>query len=139
MLRFHNTLTGRLEEFRPIREGEVGMYFCGPTVWNLAHVGNFRSNVFVDVLRRFLYDIAGAERSWNTGITRTGAKPNESTVQASAKSKGGAALLAWDPVNQREAWRVKYERAGNGSGGRAGSERALCIGEAEGGDHQPAE
>ncbi|HEY9284346.1 MAG TPA: cysteine--tRNA ligase [Pyrinomonadaceae bacterium] len=54
MLRFHNTLTGRLEEFRPIREGEVGMYFCGPTVWNLAHVGNFRSNVFVDVLRRFL-------------------------------------------------------------------------------------
>ena len=54
MLRFHNTLTGRLEEFRPIRAGEVGMYFCGPTVWNLAHVGNFRSNVFVDVLRRFL-------------------------------------------------------------------------------------
>jgi cysteinyl-tRNA synthetase len=54
MLRFHNTLTNRLEEFRPIREGEVGMYFCGPTVWNLAHVGNFRSNVFVDVLRRFL-------------------------------------------------------------------------------------
>jgi cysteinyl-tRNA synthetase len=54
MLRFHNTLTNRLEEFRPLREGEVGMYFCGPTVWNLAHVGNFRSNVFVDVLRRFL-------------------------------------------------------------------------------------
>jgi alcohol dehydrogenase (cytochrome c)/quinohemoprotein ethanol dehydrogenase len=54
------------------------------------------------------------ERSWNTGITRTGAKPNEGTVSASAKSTGGAALLAWDPVNQREAWRVKYERAGNG-------------------------
>jgi quinohemoprotein ethanol dehydrogenase len=54
------------------------------------------------------------ERSWNTGIARTPAKPNESTVQASAKSTGGAALLAWDPVNQREAWRVKYERAGNG-------------------------
>ena len=54
MLKFHNTLTGQLEEFRPMREGEVGMYYCGPTVWNLAHVGNLRSAVFVDVLRRHL-------------------------------------------------------------------------------------
>ncbi|HVG29607.1 MAG TPA: cysteine--tRNA ligase [Pyrinomonadaceae bacterium] len=54
MLRFQNTLTGRLEEFRPIAEGEVKMYACGPTVWNLAHIGNFRTNVYVDVLRRYL-------------------------------------------------------------------------------------
>ncbi|MFN2482417.1 MAG: class I tRNA ligase family protein, partial [Pyrinomonadaceae bacterium] len=54
MLKFQNTLTGRLEEFRPITEGEVRMYYCGPTVWNLAHVGNLRSNIFVDVLRRYL-------------------------------------------------------------------------------------
>ncbi len=54
MLKFHNTLTGRLEEFRPMREDEVGMYYCGPTVWNLPHVGNLRSAVFVDVLRRHL-------------------------------------------------------------------------------------
>jgi cysteinyl-tRNA synthetase len=54
MLRFQNTLTGKLEEFRPIEEGAVRMYACGPTVWNLAHVGNFRTNVFVDVLRRYL-------------------------------------------------------------------------------------
>jgi cysteinyl-tRNA synthetase len=54
MLRFQNTLTGRLEEFQPIEEGAVRMYACGPTVWNLAHVGNFRTNVYVDVLRRYL-------------------------------------------------------------------------------------
>ena len=54
MLKFHNTLSGQLEEFRPINEGEVRMYFCGPTVWDYAHVGNFRSNIFVDVLRRYL-------------------------------------------------------------------------------------
>jgi len=54
------------------------------------------------------------DRSWNTGITRTPATPNKDTVAASAKSTGGAALIAWDPINQREAWRVKYERAGNG-------------------------
>jgi cysteinyl-tRNA synthetase len=54
MLKFQNTLTGQLEEFRPLREGEVRMYNCGPTVWDFAHIGNFRTSVFVDVLRRYL-------------------------------------------------------------------------------------
>jgi cysteinyl-tRNA synthetase len=54
MLRFHNTLTGKLEEFRPLREGEVGMYFCGPTVYSYAQIGNFRSMIVADILRRYL-------------------------------------------------------------------------------------
>ncbi|HEX8423838.1 MAG TPA: cysteine--tRNA ligase [Pyrinomonadaceae bacterium] len=54
MLKFQNTLTGQLEEFRPLREGEVRMYNCGPTVWDFAHIGNFRTSVFVDILRRYL-------------------------------------------------------------------------------------
>ena len=54
MLRFRNTLTGRVEEFRPMREGEVGFYYCGPTVWNYGHIGNFRSAVAADILRRYL-------------------------------------------------------------------------------------
>ncbi|HET6852647.1 MAG TPA: cysteine--tRNA ligase [Pyrinomonadaceae bacterium] len=54
MLRFRNTLTGRVEEFRPMRDGEVGFYYCGPTVWNYGHIGNFRSAVAADVLRRYL-------------------------------------------------------------------------------------
>jgi cysteinyl-tRNA synthetase len=54
MLRFFNTLTRQLEEFRPIEEGKVRMYLCGPTVWNFAHIGNFRTFVFGDVLRRYL-------------------------------------------------------------------------------------
>jgi cysteinyl-tRNA synthetase len=54
MLRFHNTLTGRQEEFRPLVEGEVRMYYCGPTVWDYGHIGNFRSNIFADLLRRYL-------------------------------------------------------------------------------------
>ena len=54
MLKFQNTLTGQLEEFRPLREGEVTMYNCGPTVWDFAHIGNFRTSVFVDILRRYL-------------------------------------------------------------------------------------
>jgi cysteinyl-tRNA synthetase len=54
MLKFQNTLTGQLEEFRPLREGEVRMYNCGPTVWDFAHIGNFRTSIFVDILRRYL-------------------------------------------------------------------------------------
>src|SRR5688572_21532033 len=54
MLRFFNTLTRQLEEFRPIEDGKVRMYLCGPTVWNFAHIGNFRTFVFGDILRRYL-------------------------------------------------------------------------------------
>ena len=54
MLRFRNTLTGSVDEFRPMREGEVGFYYCGPTVWNYGHIGNFRSAVAADILRRYL-------------------------------------------------------------------------------------
>ena len=54
MLKFRNTLTGRVEEFRPIKEGEVRMYYCGPTVWNYGHIGNFRSALAADIVRRYL-------------------------------------------------------------------------------------
>ena len=54
MLRFFNTLSRQVEEFQPIETGKVGMYICGPTVWNFAHIGNFRTFIFGDVLRRYL-------------------------------------------------------------------------------------
>lgn len=51
----HNTLTNRLEPLQPLHPGEVRMYTCGPTVYDFAHIGNFRTFVFQDVLRRFLH------------------------------------------------------------------------------------
>lgn len=60
---FHvlNTLSRQLEKFEPIESGKVGMYTCGPTVYNYAHIGNFRAYVFEDLLRRYLsfcgYDV----------------------------------------------------------------------------------
>jgi cysteinyl-tRNA synthetase len=54
MLRLYNTLTRVKEEFTPIHPGEVRMYTCGPTVYDYAHIGNFRTFVFEDVLRRYL-------------------------------------------------------------------------------------
>jgi len=54
MIRFFNTLTDGKEEFESLRPGEVRMYTCGPTVYNYAHIGNFRAYVFEDLLRRWL-------------------------------------------------------------------------------------
>ena len=53
-LRFSNTLTQQTEEFIPVRDNTVRMYTCGPTVYSYAHIGNFRSFTFYDVLRRWL-------------------------------------------------------------------------------------
>ena len=53
-LQLFNTLSGKLEEFQPAEKNEVRMYSCGPTVYDYGHIGNFRTFVFVDVLRRFL-------------------------------------------------------------------------------------
>jgi len=53
-IRFHNTLTRQTEVFRPIEEGHVRMYTCGPTVYNFVHIGNLRTFLFEDVLRRTL-------------------------------------------------------------------------------------
>jgi len=51
---FQNTMTGQKEAFVPLRAGEVSIYACGPTVYDYAHIGNFRTFVFQDILRRFL-------------------------------------------------------------------------------------
>ncbi len=53
-LRLFNTLTRQVEEFAPLAPPRVTLYTCGPTVWNYAHIGNFRTFVFEDVLRRYL-------------------------------------------------------------------------------------
>jgi cysteinyl-tRNA synthetase len=54
MFRIHNTLSGQVEEFQPLVAGEAKFYYCGPTVWDYGHIGNFRSAIAADVMRRYL-------------------------------------------------------------------------------------
>jgi cysteinyl-tRNA synthetase len=54
MIRFHDTLEGKPKDFQPLDPPEVTLYTCGPTVYHYAHIGNFRTFVFEDLLRRFL-------------------------------------------------------------------------------------
>ena len=53
-LHLYNTLSGEAEDFQPLQDNEVRMYSCGPTVYDYGHIGNFRTFIAVDILRRFL-------------------------------------------------------------------------------------
>jgi cysteinyl-tRNA synthetase len=67
---FYNSLTRKKEEFNPIKKDGVGLYTCGPTVYNYAHIGNLRSYVFADLLVRTLrYNYGEKNVNWVINIT----------------------------------------------------------------------
>ncbi len=53
-IKIYNTLTRKIEDFKPIKEGEVSMYNCGPTVYDTPHIGNYRTLIMADIVRRVL-------------------------------------------------------------------------------------
>jgi cysteinyl-tRNA synthetase len=67
-LKLHNTLTGTKDVFEPLRPGHAGMYTCGPTVWNYAHVGNLRAFLVYDLIRRHL-QVSGIDVTHVLNIT----------------------------------------------------------------------
>lgn len=70
-IRLYNSLTNQEEDFVPLEPGKVSMYSCGPTVYDFAHIGNFRSFLFGDLLRRVL-ELAGNEVHHVMNITDVG-------------------------------------------------------------------
>ena len=52
-MKIYNTMTRKKEEFKPIQEGQVKMYVCGPTVYNFFHIGNGRTFIVFDTVRRY--------------------------------------------------------------------------------------
>lgn len=91
-LHLYNTLTRRKEEFVPLEPGRVGMYTCGPTVYNYAHIGNLRSYIFADLLRRAL-EYASLEVQQVVNVTDVGhltsdADVGEDKMEREAREKG---------------------------------------------------
>ena len=70
-IRLFNTQSRTVELFKPIEAGEVGLYTCGPTVYHYAHIGNLRTYVFEDVLRR-LFEASGYRVNHVMNITDVG-------------------------------------------------------------------
>ena len=67
-LRIYNSLSNKIEDFKPINEGKVTMYVCGPTVYNKIHIGNARPVVFYDMLKNYL-EFIGYEVTYASNIT----------------------------------------------------------------------
>lgn len=88
-LSLHNTLGRKLQEFVPLKPGVVGMYCCGPTVYHYAHIGNLRTYVNEDFLRRIL-EYAGYEVNHVVNITDVGHLTSDSDDGDDKMEKGAA-------------------------------------------------
>ncbi len=81
MLKLHNTLAKSKQEFKPLNKGKVSMYTCGPTVYDYIHIGNLRSFVTADILRRYL-EYLGYEVRHIKNITDVGHLTADDVAQA---------------------------------------------------------
>ena len=91
MLNLYNTLSRKKEEFEPIDGKKVTMYSCGPTVYSYAHIGNMRTYIFMDLLRRVLkydgYKIKGVMNITDVGHLQSDADEGEDKMEKAAKKE----------------------------------------------------
>ncbi len=96
-LQIYNTLTRQTEEFKPIKKGKVGLYSCGPTVYNYAHIGNLRTYVFEDILKRVLeynkYKVKHIMNITDVGHLTDDADQGEDKMEKGSAREGKS---AWD-------------------------------------------
>ena len=85
-IRFYNSLTRKTEVFEPLTPGKVTLYSCGPTVYDFAHIGNFRSFLFSDLIRRFL-EVAGYEVDQVMNITDVGHMTEDDVADGSGEDR----------------------------------------------------
>ncbi|NQU83759.1 MAG: class I tRNA ligase family protein, partial [Parcubacteria group bacterium] len=89
MLKLYNSLTRKKENFKPLKKGVVSMYNCGPTVYDFAHIGNLRSFLFADLLRRYLkyseYKVKQVMNITDVGHMLEDADEGEDKIEQAAK------------------------------------------------------
>ncbi len=114
MLKLYNTLTRKKEEFKPMKGKLIGMYTCGPTVYDFAHIGNFRAYVVADLLQRYL-KYKGFKVKWVMNLTDvddktiTGAKKEGISLDKYTKRYKKAFSNDLKSLNIEEAY--KYPEA----------------------------
>ncbi len=94
-LRLYDTYTRSLREFQPLREDYVGLYTCGPTVYNYAHIGNLRTYIFEDILRRTLefngYSVKHVMNITDVGHLVSDADTGEDKMEKGSRRTGKSA------------------------------------------------
>jgi len=92
MLKFYNSLSRKIEKFTPLHDKKVGIYVCGPTVYDSSHVGHARTWIFFDWLRRYLvysgYKIKFVQNITDAGHLVGDAEEGEDKIEKAAKAKG---------------------------------------------------
>lgn len=108
VLKFYNTLTRKKEVFKPLKRGVVTIYNCGPTVYDYAHIGNFRSYVFADILRRYL-EYKGFKVKQIMNITDVG----HMTVDDEADGRGEDKIEMKAKKEKKDPFQIarEYEKA----------------------------
>lgn len=95
MVKFFNTLTRQIEDFKPIEEGKVGLYECGPTVYQYVHIGNLRTYIFEDILRRVLefngYAVKEVMNITDVGHLTSDADTGQDKLEKEARARGESA------------------------------------------------
>jgi len=90
-LKVHNTLTRKIEDFKPMSEGKVGIYVCGPTVYGHAHLGHAKSYVSFDILVRYLrylgYSVTYVQNITDVGHLTDDADEGEDKLVVAAKKE----------------------------------------------------
>lgn len=91
MLKFYNTFTRKKEIFKPLHDKKVGLYTCGPTVYNYAHIGNLRTYIFEDILARTLeydgYQVKHVMNITDVGHLTSDADTGEDKIEKEAKKE----------------------------------------------------
>ena len=91
-LKLYNTLTRKKEIFEPIKKGQVGMYSCGPTVYWYQHIGNLRTYIFSDILKRVLiyngYKVKQVMNVTDVGHLTSDSDEGEDKIEKAAKKEG---------------------------------------------------
>ncbi|PIN89034.1 cysteine--tRNA ligase [Candidatus Pacearchaeota archaeon CG10_big_fil_rev_8_21_14_0_10_34_76] len=99
VIKFYNTLTRKKEDFKPIKKGYVGIYTCGPTVYWYQHIGNMRSYIFSDILKRVLlfngFKVKHIINVTDVGHLTSDADEGEDKLEKAARKEGkNASVLA---------------------------------------------
>jgi cysteinyl-tRNA synthetase len=104
-LKIKNTLSGQEEVFKPIKNGHISMYHCGPTVYKPAHIGNLRAYIFADFLRRFFkyqgYKVQQVINITDVGHLTSDGDEGEDKVEQQAKESGVKAKKITEEITLR--------------------------------------
>jgi cysteinyl-tRNA synthetase len=104
-LKIKNTLTGKIETFKPIKNNEISMYHCGPTVYKPAHIGNLRPYIFADFLRRYFkynnFKVKQVINITDVGHLTSDGDDGEDKVEQESKDRGVKAKKITEEITLR--------------------------------------